>query len=229
MAPRPGPGRDAELEPVRVALEQGDRRRLGVEQRDRGVDDRLEQRLLGVRVEAAGNRRPPRCLAECLQRGGQCRDRSSRTGSERFSGSALVALDGPSSSSPVAPSRACGHPVALDVVVVAGCAGARRCLRWPCASCSWPSTSSSRRLPESALVALDIVVVAGGRWRSWLWPSTSSSSPVARRSASVALDVVVVARPTAAPMARGPRRRRRRRAEAGRRACGARRRSSSPG
>ena len=57
-----GSGRYAELEPIWIALEQGDRRGLCLEQRDGRVDDRLEQILLGVRVQTPGNRRPPRCL-----------------------------------------------------------------------------------------------------------------------------------------------------------------------
>jgi len=48
-------GRDPILEPVRIALEQRDRRGLRVEEADRGVDDRLQQLLLDRPCQAAGN------------------------------------------------------------------------------------------------------------------------------------------------------------------------------
>ena len=45
-------GGDAELEAIRVALEDGDRCRLGIEERDRGIDDRLQERGLRVALHA---------------------------------------------------------------------------------------------------------------------------------------------------------------------------------
>ena len=46
---------DAELEPVGVALEQGDGGRLGVEQDGRRVDDGLEQRCLDIALQVLGD------------------------------------------------------------------------------------------------------------------------------------------------------------------------------
>ena len=59
-----------ELEPVRVPLEEGDRRRLGLEEAHRGVDDRLEEADLDLRLEAAGDNTTPRCFPNGQQRGG---------------------------------------------------------------------------------------------------------------------------------------------------------------
>ena len=143
-----GTGCDAELEPIRVALEQGDRRRLGLEQGDSRVDDRLEQRLLGVRVEAAGNRRPPRCLAKCLQRGGQSARRitptcpsGGRSGRLRFS----AAPCGPRHRRRRRRGRRSRLCVALDIVVVR-----RRGLDGSVLG-AWPSTSSSPSTRSGAL------------------------------------------------------------------------------
>ena len=114
-----GAGRDAELEPVRVALEEGDRRSLGLEQRDRGLDDRLEQVLLCARVKSAGNSRPPRCQAKCLKRGGQ----PGITHSGGVVRDACPLHDDPRRPRRhrrLTPGRACRpHPVAFDVLVVA--------------------------------------------------------------------------------------------------------------
>jgi hypothetical protein len=63
--------RDPVLEPIGIALEQGYRRGLGIEQADRGVDDRLQELLLDGALQSAGNNRPPRYRPEGGQRGGE--------------------------------------------------------------------------------------------------------------------------------------------------------------
>ena len=64
-----------------------------LEEGDGGVDDRLKQCLLGTCVKSLGNGRPPRCLAKCLQCGGQPRICHPRRLAGAVSGRLLVALD----------------------------------------------------------------------------------------------------------------------------------------
>ncbi len=64
-------GGNAKFEPIRILLEQRDRRRLGVEELDRRVDDALQQPRLGIPADPAGNGRSPRRRDERGVRGGR--------------------------------------------------------------------------------------------------------------------------------------------------------------
>ncbi len=59
----------AELEAVRIALEDGDRGGLGVEEGDRGVDDRLQQCRLRIALQAPTDASSLRRCAQDLEHG----------------------------------------------------------------------------------------------------------------------------------------------------------------